>query len=108
MPLCDTYQLVPQGLVFQLRADRGFSEPARPALLTRGLADGTLRFEDDDVVKQKVLPVYLGMMVNRGRYLMVHGRREQAIEAFNEALQIDPEFAPARQSLDQITQAAPR
>lgn len=108
MPLCDTYTLVPQGLVFQFRTDREFREPARPDLLTRGLADGTLRFEDDDVVKQKVLPVYLGMMVNRGRYLMSHGRREQAIEAFNEALRIDPEFVPARQSLNQIPQAAPR
>ena len=108
MPLCDTYSLVPQGLVFQFKTGREFSEPARPALLTRGLADGTLRFEDDDVVKQKVLPVYLGMMVNRGRYLMAHGRREQAEEAFNEALRIDPQFAPARMSLDQIPQPAPR
>ncbi len=108
MPLCDTYTLVPQGLVFQLRTGREFREPARPALLTRGLADGTLRFEEDDVVKQKVLPVYLGMMVNRGRYLMTYGRRDQAIEAFNEALHLDPEFEPARQSLSQIPQAAPR
>jgi tetratricopeptide (TPR) repeat protein len=108
MPLVDTYQPVPQGLVFQLRRDREFREPARPHLLTRGLADGTLRFEDDDVVRQKVLPVYLMMLVNRGRYLMAHGRREQAVEAFNEALRIDPKFEPARQSLDQITQAAPR
>ena len=108
MPLCDMYTLVPQGLVFQFSTDREFREPARPALLTRGLADGTMRFEEDDVVKQKVLPVYLGMMVNRGRYLMAHGRREQAIEAFNEALQIDPQFEPARQSLFQVPQAAPR
>jgi hypothetical protein len=108
MPLCDMYTLVPQGLVFQFSTNREFRDPARPALAMRGLADHTLRFEDDDVVRLKVLPVYLGMMVNRGRYLMAHGRREQAVEAFNEALQIDPEFEPARLSLDQIPQAAPR
>jgi hypothetical protein len=108
VPLGETYQLIPQGLVFQLRADRAFHEPARPVLLTRGLADGTLRFEEDDVVKQKVLPVYLGMMVNRGRYLEAYGRREQAIEAINEALALDPNFGPAHQLSDQINRPAPR
>jgi hypothetical protein len=108
VPLGEAYQLIPQGLVFQLKNDRAFHEPARPVLVTRGLADGTLRFEEDDVVKQKVLPVYLGMMVNRGRYLGAYGRREQAIEAINEALALDPNFGPARQLLEQLNRPAPR
>ncbi|HJQ67733.1 MAG TPA: DUF2723 domain-containing protein [Blastocatellia bacterium] len=108
VPLGETYQLIPQGLVFELKTDRVFHEPARPALLTRGLADGTLRFDRDDVVRQKVLPAYLGMFVNRGRYLAAHGRREQAIESFNDALALDPNYAPARQNLDMINRAAPR
>jgi hypothetical protein len=108
VPLGETYQLVPQGLVFELKTDRVFHEPARPALLTRGLADGALKFEEGDVVRQKVLPVYLGMFVNRGRYLAAHGRREQAIESFNDALALDPSYGPARQNLDMINRAAPR
>lgn len=106
--LGETYQLVPQGLVFELKTDRVFHEPARPALLTRGLAEGALKFEEGDVVRQKVLPVYLGMFVNRGRYLAAHGRREQAIESFNDALALDPSYGPARQNLDMINRAAPR
>ncbi len=108
VPLGETYQLIPQGLVFELKTDRVFHEPARPVLLTRGLADGTLRFEADDVVMQKVLPAYLGMFVNRGRYLAAHGRREQAIESFNDALALDPNYGPARQNLDMINRTVPR
>ncbi|HEX5734240.1 MAG TPA: DUF2723 domain-containing protein [Blastocatellia bacterium] len=108
VPLGEAYQLVPQGLVFELKTDRVFHDPARPALLTRGLADGSLKFEEDDVVRQKVLPAYLGMFVNRGRYLAAHGRREQAIESFNDALALDPTYGPARQNLDMINRAVPR
>ena len=93
------YQLVPQGLVFQLFGDREFHEPARPALVTRGLADGTLRFAPDDVVTLKVLPVYAGMSYNRGRYLATHGRHEDAAEAYREALEFVPGFAPAQKAL---------
>jgi hypothetical protein len=64
-----TYQLVPQGLLFNLATDQSFHDPPEPHLRTRGLADGILRFAEDDVVKLKVLPVYARMLTNRGRYL---------------------------------------
>jgi hypothetical protein len=97
--LTAAYQLVPQGLVFQLFADRAFHEPATPQLVTRGLADGTLAFEADDVVQLKVLPVYVSMLYNRGRYLNLYGRREAAIAVFEQALALDPTFAPAQRAL---------
>jgi tetratricopeptide (TPR) repeat protein len=97
--LAGRYQLIPEGLVFRLAEDRGFHEPANPPMKTRGLTDGTLRFEDDDVVKVKVLPVYTGMAYNRGRYLANAGRHQQAIEAYREALASDPAFDPARRAI---------
>lgn len=93
------YQLVPQGLVFQLFGDQQFHEPVHPALATRGLVDGSLRFDADDVVKVKILPVYAGMSYNRGRYLAAANRDEEAIEAFKEALTIDPGLAVAQRAL---------
>ncbi len=102
--LTDTYQLVPQGLVFQLFPDREFHEPAEPRLSTRGLVDGSLCFDADDVVTLKLLPVYAGMLYNRGRYLAVHGRKPQAIRAFEQALAIDSRFGPARRSLAEAQQ----
>lgn len=101
--LSTTYQLVPQGLAFQLFADRAVHEPAEPVLRTRGLTDGTLRFEPDDVVELKVLPVYVTMLYNRGRYLALSGRQAQAADAFTQSLALDPTFAPARQALADAT-----
>jgi tetratricopeptide (TPR) repeat protein len=99
--LATSYQLIPEGLVFQLSTDRGFQQPADPQLVTRGLSDGTLKFEPDDVVKLKVLPVYATMFYNRGRYLAAAGRHEQAIEAFRKALALEPSFSLAEQAINE-------
>jgi tetratricopeptide (TPR) repeat protein len=96
-----SYQFVPQGLVFQLSASREFQQPAEPQLITRGLADGTLKFEDDDVFKLKVLPVYVTMLYNRGRYLAVNNRHEQAIDSFKQALALNPRFTLAQQAVNE-------
>ncbi len=94
-----TYQLAPQGLVFDLAIDQGFHDSPDSHLRTRGLADGTLRFADDDVVKLKVLPVYTRMLTNRGRYLAAFNQHERAIIAFKEALALDPNLTAAQQGL---------
>jgi tetratricopeptide (TPR) repeat protein len=109
--LAAAYQLVPQGLVFQLVRERTFHDPMEPQLATRGLADGTLRFEPDDVVRLKVFPVYVSMLYNRGRYLSLFGQHARAVEAFKQALALDPTFAPAQSalagSLNALRNAAP-
>lgn len=103
--LSSAYQFVPHGLVFKLIPDREYHEPAAVELKTRGLADGSIRYEPEDVVMKKVLPVYLNMMVNRGRYQGAHGRYQQAIESFEQALAIDPSFKTAQQSLREAQNA---
>jgi tetratricopeptide (TPR) repeat protein len=103
--LANSYQFVPQGLVFQLFEGRGFRQPSDPQLITRGLADGSLKFEDDDVVKLKVLPAYVTMFYNRGRYLAANGRHEQAIESFKRALDLEPGFKFAQQAINESMSA---
>jgi tetratricopeptide (TPR) repeat protein len=99
--LSDSYQLVPQGLVFQV-TEKGVMVPLTEArLATRGLADGSVRFEADDVVKVKLIPVYSSMLSNRGRYLAALGRHEDAVEAFKQALEIEPGFPPAQRALNE-------
>jgi hypothetical protein len=93
------YQLVPQSLVFNLATDQTFHDSPDPQLQTRGLADGTVRFEKDDVVNLKVLPAYTAMLVNRGRYLALFNQHERAVVAFREALALDPSLAAAREGL---------
>ncbi len=97
--IAQNYQLVPQGLVFQLFSDRGFHEPVRPRLATRSLVGAASHFSADDVVRIKIVPVYAGMAYNRGRYLAAAGRNAEAIQAFREALDFDPQFAPAQNAL---------
>ena len=85
--------------------DREFRQPAEPKLVTRGLADGTIRYEADDVVTLKVLPVYANMLYNRGRYFAAHGRHEQAIEAFKRSLDLNPRLTVAQQGVNESVNA---
>src|SRR5882724_7199667 len=93
------YQLVPEGLVFKLAGDQSFHDSPNPQLQTRGLADGTVRFENDDVINVKILPVYTSMLISRGRYLGLFNQHERAIIAFRKALALDPSLAAAREGL---------
>ena len=98
-----SYQLVPQGLVFNLSTDQSFHESPEPHLRMRGLADGTVRFAKDDVANVKVLPAYTRMLTNRGKYLALFNQHERAILAFKEALALDPNLATAQQGLAEST-----
>jgi tetratricopeptide (TPR) repeat protein len=98
--LSRNYQLIPHGLFFKLETERGFHDPGALQLQLRGLTDGTLNFESDDVVKQKVLPAYKAMLVNRGRYYSLFDKHELAIEAFQQALRLDPNLTAAQQGLN--------
>ena len=101
--ISQTYQLVPQGLVFNLAVDHSFHEYPDPHLRMRGLADGTVRFAKDDVANVKILPAYTGMLINRGRYLALFNQHERATRAFTEALVLDPNLAAAQQGLTEST-----
>ncbi|PYJ18856.1 MAG: hypothetical protein DME94_01505, partial [Verrucomicrobia bacterium] len=101
--ITQNYQLVPQGLVFELATDSTFQDSPEPELQTRGLADGTLQFENDDVVELKVLPTYTTMLINRGRYLALFNRHERAIAVFKEALALNPRLTAARKGLAEST-----
>jgi transmembrane protein TMEM260 (protein O-mannosyltransferase) len=105
--LTSQYQLVPHGLVFKLEEDRRFHDPGRLDLRTRGLVDGTLRFEPNDVVMLKVLPAYKTMLVNRGRYFSFYHQNQEASEAFKDALALDPTLEVARQGLNDIANELP-
>ena len=101
--LTQNYQLVHQGLVFDLVSDQSFHDSPDLHLQTRGLVDGTLRFEKDDVVHLKILPAYTSMLINRGRYLALFNQHERAIAAFRQALALDGGLAAAQQGAVEST-----
>jgi hypothetical protein len=85
--LNQNFQAVPRGLVFQLFPDRDFHDPGELHLQMRGLSDGTNRFEEDDVVKLKVIPAYRAMLENRALYLEHFNQPERAAAARAQARQ---------------------
>ena len=97
--LTKSYQLVPEGLVFKLAGAHSSDGPREVRVETRGLNDGSLRFEKDDVVRLKVLPAYTTMLVNHGRYHASLNRHERAMTAFQQALALDPSLELARQGI---------
>jgi hypothetical protein len=105
--LTQNYQLVPEGLVFNLASDPRFHDLPDVRLQIRGLTDGALRFEKDDVVNLKVLPVYTTMLINRGRYLAAFNQHERAIALFRQALALGPGLTAAQQGLAESTAKLP-
>ena len=106
--LSQKYQLVPQGLVFNLANGQGFHDSPDMHLQIRGLAGGPLRFAEGDPVNVKVIPVYTNMLINRGRYLALFGQHERAIAVFEQALALNPDLALARQGLAESAAKARR
>jgi tetratricopeptide (TPR) repeat protein len=102
--LSEKYRLIPEGLVFKVSTSDTIESKEIP-ISTRGLADGTLRFDDDDVVKKKVFPVYLVMLTNRGRFLALQNQHDKAIEYFRQALALDPNYPLAKNLLNTSLEA---
>ena len=107
------FSLTPRGLVFVLGSggavgDVGVApdllvpDAPVPDLQPRGLFDGTLQLADEDVARLKVQPVYLGMTVNRGHFLLLRGDREGAAAAYQRALAWDPSYAPALDAVERL------
>jgi hypothetical protein len=97
--LLTRYQIVPQGLVFQLFADRGFHKAELPQLKMRGLIDRSPAINEDQVVRQKVIPVYAIMLVNCGRAFAAQGDPGRAMEAYRQAWEIDSSLVVERNLL---------
>ena len=92
-----TYQLVPQGLVFNLATDQSFHESPDPHLRMRGWLMGRCGLRRMMLLNVKILPAYTRMLTNRGKYLALFNQHERAILAFKEALALDPNLADAQQ-----------
>ncbi len=87
--LMERFQIVPQGLVFQLFADRETHPAQFPKLNLRGLIDREPVIDRDPVIRQKVIPVYAIMMVNCGRALSIQGDNAHAMDAYRQAWSMD-------------------
>ena len=97
--LLDVYQIVPQGLVFRLFDDRGAHQTELPHLEMRGVIDRSPATDEDQVIRQKILPVYVTMLINCGRAFSSQGDKARAMDAYRQAWRIDSALVVERKLL---------
>ncbi|HET7436060.1 MAG TPA: DUF2723 domain-containing protein [Thermoanaerobaculia bacterium] len=96
------YDIVPRGIVLEYVPGHALRETRLPKLELRGLADGTVRYEPDDVVVTEVIPSYRSGFYLLGRYLGVTGKYDEAEAAYKQALVLDPENPNIARELQQL------
>jgi hypothetical protein len=88
--LAGDYELLPRGIAIAV-VPRG---RPREVVLTEidpaGLADGTIRYEADDVVLTQVIPAYRAVLLLRARHLRRTGDLSGAAREYRAALRLDP------------------
>lgn len=106
--LQERYDLVPQGLVFRIVEKGSATVPLTPSINTRGLNDGTIVYDDDDIVRRSVIPTYINMLTRTGLYLQSRGMRDRAVTYLQQALSLDPGYDPAQKGLALSQAASPK
>jgi tetratricopeptide (TPR) repeat protein len=101
----EKYELIPQGLVFRVGDRSAAGALQEPQINIRGLNDGTLKFENDDVVMRTVEPNYEVMLTNTGMYLASKGQYQRAIAQFELALKVNPNLDQAKKGLTESRNA---
>ncbi len=91
---------VPQGLVMRLYNDTTYRPEDVVELEMRGLMDGSVHI--DDTARKKVLPFYAAMLANRGIYLSLGKRYDEALTLLRKALQLNPNLDRAYEGIGDI------
>jgi len=87
--MADRFDIVPRGLLIELVPGHALRDVHFTQLQTRG-ADGTISYDDDDVVPMEIVPAYRGIYVMTGRYLTIEKKFDEALLAYRAASAIDP------------------
>ncbi len=89
--LMQEFDIVPQGVVAQyVRKDA--PHLMRPLhLVTRGVGDGTITYDSDDVIATEILPIYKNAYAMRARYLAIQKDYAAAVAEYDKAIALDPD-----------------
>jgi hypothetical protein len=86
----EKWDIVPRGALIELLPGHILRDVKFTPLQLRGVADGTIEYEDDDVVPTEILPAYRAMFVITGRYLVIEKKYDEALLAYRVANTLDP------------------
>jgi hypothetical protein len=88
--ISERWDIVPRGLLIELLPGHAFRDVHYSKLQTRGIADNTVAYDEDDVVPTEIVPAYRGIYLMTGRYLAILKKYPEALLAYRAALQMDP------------------
>jgi hypothetical protein len=104
----ERWDLVPRGLLVELLPGHAFRDVRFQPLETRGVADGSIAYEDDDVVPTEIAPAYRAMYVMAGRYLAILKKYPEALRAYDAAMKIDPTNSATEREMRVVESQTPR
>ena len=95
----ERWDIVPRGLLIELVPGHAFRDVRFTKLETRGVSDDTIQYDDDDVVPTEIMPAYRAIYVMTGRYLAILKKFDEALLAYQAAMQIDPANSSVEQEM---------
>lgn len=104
--IAQTWDIVPRGMLIELAPGRAMRDIHFTKMETRGVSDGSIAYDDDDVVPTEIAPAYRTMYVITGRYLGIEKKFDEAILAYEAALAIDPGNGSVERELAQMRSRA--
>ncbi|MBL8152008.1 MAG: tetratricopeptide repeat protein, partial [Blastocatellia bacterium] len=93
------YTWVPQGLTMLLSSSKEFI-PSYPNIDLKSISDSSQYI--DQVAEEKVVPRYSMMFINRGRYLNLHNKNDEALKFIELAIRLEPERDAAYEALGDV------
>jgi len=105
--IAEKWDIVPRGLLIELvpGPKLGANVTFTP-LEMRGVADGTIAYEDDDVVPMEIVPAYRTILLITGRYLALQKKFDQALLPYRAALDLDPANASIEREISLVRSRA--
>ena len=88
--IATAYDAVPRGVALELMPGHQRREVSVTPLELRGLIDGAIPYEPDDVVLTEILPSYQMVTLVRARYLALSRKFEEALREYETALSLNP------------------
>jgi hypothetical protein len=89
--IAEKWDVAPRGVLIEIVPGPKLGSDVKfTPLQMRGVADGTIEYEDDDVVPTEIVPAYRTILVITGRYLALQKKFDEALLAYHAALSLDP------------------
>ena len=97
--ISERFDIVPRGLLIELVPGHALRDVRFTRLEMRGVADGSIAYDADDVVPLEIAPAYRAIYLMTGRYLAITKKFDEALLAYRIASELDPTNSSIEQEM---------